>query len=224
MTAGGQYLTLGKPGIFELLEKKSRFISLAQPVAGEDEALDFIKRVREEHKTASHHCFAYIIGANAGLMRYQDDGEPQGTAGIPILEVLKKNQLVYCAAVVVRYFGGVLLGAGGLTRAYSAVAAGAVRASGIVCAQSSVKLHVKVAYPFWDALNYHLGRLPVCDIEREFTDQVSLGLTVREQDASKVIDELTTLIDGSAAIAQSEAFYHLWEVPDSGAFSPQDTV
>jgi len=206
------YHTLRADGNAELIIKKSRFIGQAAPAYTEEEALEYIRGVREANKTASHNCFAYIIGANAGLMRYQDDGEPQGTAGIPILEVLKRNNLVNCVAVVTRYFGGVLLGAGGLTRAYSSAAAAAVKAAGIVVAELSHTLSAQVTYNYWDALNHALGRLPVCGIERAFTDKVALRLVVRVRDAQTLVDELNRLTDGSAGITLSDPFHHLWEV------------
>ena len=215
MSITGDYFTLAAPGIHEFIVRKSRFIGQAAPVESEEAALSFLRDIREGHKTATHHCFAYIIGANAGLMRYQDDGEPQGTAGIPILEVLKRNSLVNCVCVVTRYFGGVLLGAGGLTRAYSAGAAGAVKASGIVTAQVSQRLNARIAYPYWDVMNYNLGRLPVCEVTPSFTDQVDLQLIVRERDAQEVIKELTTICEGSAHFILSDPFHHLWEVPDN---------
>lgn len=210
MTVGDSYFTLGARSCEEMVERKSRFIAQASPVINEEDALSFIKAVKESHKTAGHHCFAYIIGINAGLMRYQDDGEPQGTAGIPILEVLKKNNLVNCAAVVTRYFGGILLGTGGLARAYSASAAKAVKAAGIVRAERSVRLSTLVAYAFWDQVSYTLSKLPVCDVGKEFTDKVLLQLTVREQDLTKLQQELITLCDCSILIERSDAFYHLW--------------
>ena len=213
MSIKGGYYTLKKHGVDEFIERKSRFIGEAAPVDTEEAALDFIKAVKDAHKTATHHCFAYIIGENAGLMRYQDDGEPQGTAGIPILEVLKRNNLVNCIAVVTRYFGGVLLGAGGLTRAYTAGCAAAVKAAGIVIAESSVRVTAQVAYPYWDALNHALGKLPVCDVEPEFTDKVLLKLTVREEDLAAIKKEITSFSDGSAAITLSDPFYHQWPVP-----------
>ena len=210
MTAGDGYFTLGARSCEEVVERKSRFIAQVSPVFNEEDALGFIKAVKESHKTAGHHCFAYIIGINAGLMRYQDDGEPQGTAGIPILEVLKKNNLVNCVAVVTRYFGGILLGTGGLARAYSASAVKAVQAAGIVRAEKSVRLSALVAYALWDQVNYTLGKLPVCDVEKEFTDKVLLHLTVREQDLDMLQQELISLCDGSIRIELSDACYHLW--------------
>ena len=217
MSITGDYFTLAAPGIHEFIVRKSRFIGQAAPVESEEAALSFLRDIREGHKTATHHCFAYIIGANAGLMRYQDDGEPQGTAGIPILEVLKKNSLVNCACMVTRYFGGVLLGAGGLTRAYSAGAAGAVKAAGVVTAQVSQRLNTRIAYPYWDVINYTLGRLPVCAVTPSFSDQVDLQLIVRERDAQGVIKGLTALSEGSARFTLSDPFHHLWELPDNRA-------
>lgn len=212
MSLQGGYYTLGKHGLDEQIIKKSRFIGQAMPVETEEEALAFIKSVKDQHKTASHNCFAYIIGANAGTMRYQDDGEPQGTAGIPILEVLKKNHLVNCAAVVTRYFGGVLLGAGGLTRAYSASAAATVKTAGIVTAETSLRLTAVIPYACWEKVNYHIEKMPVCEVAKEFTDQVTLNLIVREKDAAAIEKELTSLTDGIAAMDLSDLFYHQWAV------------
>ena len=117
------YKTLRAPGQDEFIVQKSRFIGCGSPVADEASALVFLAGIRARYKDASHHCYAYIVGRNAGIMRYSDDGEPGGTAGMPILGVMRARGLVDCAVVVVRYFGGVLLGAGGLTRAYAQGAA-----------------------------------------------------------------------------------------------------
>lgn len=212
MSQQPDYFTLAAPGSQELLIKKSRFIGQAAPVSSEEEALTFIRQVKDSHKTARHHCFAYIIGSNAGQMRYQDDGEPQGTAGIPILEAMKKNGLVNCVCVVTRYFGGVLLGAGGLTRAYAAAAAAAIRQAGIVLAEPSLCLEASIEYANWDLVNHALRSLPVCDIAPGFTDKVQLGLIVRQKDAEAVGRELTSLTDGRAGLQWSEPFYHLWAV------------
>lgn len=208
------YRTLARAGLFETVIKKSRFIGQCAPAANEEDALAFVRAAREAHKAASHHCYAYILGANAGLMRYQDDGEPQGTAGIPILEVMKKNRLVYCAAVVTRYFGGVLLGAGGLTRAYSAAAAGAVQSAGIVMAEPSARLSLALAYPYWDAAERALSKLPVTAVEKAFAENVRVSLIVRLSDLDSVLESLTSLTDGRAAIDVSEAFHHLWPQAD----------
>ena len=109
-----QYITLSSVSCEEIIINKSGFIGYACPCSSVDEAISFLQKIREEHKTASHHCYAYIVGENSGIMRYSDDGEPGGTAGLPIIEVLKNKHIVNACVVVVRYFGGVLLGTGGL--------------------------------------------------------------------------------------------------------------
>ena len=125
------YKTLVSRADAEFIINKSRFIGHGKPVETEEEALAFLAEMRETYKDATHNCYAYIVGANMGVMRYSDDGEPGGTAGMPIIEVLKARGVTNCCVVVTRYFGGVLLGAGGLVRAYSRGAAEAVNACGV---------------------------------------------------------------------------------------------
>ena len=115
------YKTLRAENAAEFIINKSRFIGYGCPCETEEEALSFLARIRQKHKDATHNCYAYIIGLNSGIMRYSDDGEPGGTAVMPIIEVMKARGVVNCAVVVTRYFGGVLLGAGGLVRAYAPV-------------------------------------------------------------------------------------------------------
>lgn len=125
------YRTVGKEASDEFTEKRSRFIGYIRPVQTEEQALEFIRTRSKEHWDARHNVYAYVLeGGN--LCRYSDDGEPQGTAGIPVLEVLRKTGLTDCAVVVTRYFGGILLGGGGLVRAYSHAARLAVEAAGVV--------------------------------------------------------------------------------------------
>lgn len=114
-----EYRTVYEGGEGEVVEKKSRFIASVRPVSTEEEALAFIETIRKKHWNASHNCFAYVIGERSELARYSDDGEPGGTAGKPMLDVLKGEALCNTAVVVTRYFGGTLLGTGGLVRAYS---------------------------------------------------------------------------------------------------------
>ena len=135
------YLTIAKAAVDEFVEKKSRFIGAIQPVTTEEEALAFIRARQKQYWDATHNVYAYVLeGGN--LCRFSDDGEPQGTAGIPVLDVLRKEGLTDCAVVVTRYFGGILLGGGGLVRAYSHGAKIAVDAGGVVemrlCLQGEV--------------------------------------------------------------------------------------
>ena len=113
------YITIREYGEDEFIEKKSQFIGYAKRCENEEEAKAFVAEIKSMHKQATHNCWAYVVGKNMGIQRYSDDGEPQGTAGIPILEVMKKSNVTDCAIVVTRYFGGIMLGAGGLTRAYT---------------------------------------------------------------------------------------------------------
>ena len=127
----GDYKTLKRAASDEFIVNKSRFIGYASPCQTEEEALAFLKSIREKHRDATHNCYAYVIGENAGVMRYSDDGEPGGPAGLPMMEVLKARGVVNCCVVVTRYFGGVKLGTGGLVRAYSGSVAHAVEAAGL---------------------------------------------------------------------------------------------
>ncbi|WP_431774531.1 YigZ family protein [Streptomyces cucumeris] len=113
-----RYRTVAREGVHEIEINKSRFICSLAPAATEREAQDVIQRVRKEHPTASHNCFAYVIGADGGVQKASDDGEPGGTAGVPMLQMLVRREVRYVVAVVTRYYGGVKLGAGGLIRAY----------------------------------------------------------------------------------------------------------
>ncbi|MFJ3583558.1 YigZ family protein [Streptomyces sp. NPDC090127] len=130
-----QYRTLAREGVHETEINRSRFICALAPVATEQEAQDFVARVRREHPTASHNCFAYVVGADASVQKASDDGEPGGTAGAPMLQMLMRREVRYVAAVVTRYYGGVKLGAGGLIRAYGGVVGETLDALGTLTRQ-----------------------------------------------------------------------------------------
>ncbi|MFE7121852.1 YigZ family protein [Streptomyces sp. NPDC057654] len=130
-----QYRTVAREGVHEIEINKSRFLCALAPAATEEEAQGFIERVRREHPTARHHCFAYVIGADGGVQKASDDGEPGGTAGVPMLQMLVRREIRYAVAVVTRYFGGVKLGAGGLIRAYGGVVGEALDTLGTVTRQ-----------------------------------------------------------------------------------------
>ncbi|WP_374984028.1 YigZ family protein [Streptomyces fradiae] len=127
-----QYLTVAREGVHETEINRSRFLCALAPAATEREAQDFVARVRREHPTATHNCFAYVIGADAAVQKASDDGEPGGTAGVPMLQMLLRRDVRYVAAVVTRYYGGVKLGAGGLIRAYGGCVGEALDAIGTV--------------------------------------------------------------------------------------------
>ena len=201
------YKTLKESASDEFIINKSRFIGYASPAQTEEEALAFLKSIREKHKDATHNCYAYIIGQNAGIMRYSDDGEPGGTAGLPIMEVLKAQGVVNCCVVVTRYFGGVLLGAGGLVRAYTQGCVVALKAAQVVIMEPSQKYLCEVSYALWDKVQYTLKSLPVQLISSEFTTAVTFSLLVREKDAQQVLDTLIRVTDGKfESLLEEESF------------------
>lgn len=173
------YLSLGAPAQAEYIEKKSRFLGFCAPVSSAQEALDFISRIKSEHPTARHHVYAYrVLEENA--TRYSDDGEPQGTAGMPVLDILRKRDIQNAVVVVVRYFGGILLGANGLVRAYTAAAADAVCASGIVRFSPMTSFTIDCQYPLYQKLMHLLPSYQGRIDESDFAEAVRLRITLPE--------------------------------------------
>ena len=211
------YKTVLREARDEVVINKSRFIGHAAPVSSAEEALGFLARIREEHRDATHNCYAYIIGRNAGIMRYSDDGEPSGTAGMPIIEVLKARGVTNCCVVVTRYFGGVLLGAGGLVRAYSRGAAEAVNACGVGGMHPTLRVLVDVPYPLLSRVEFFLKTAPVIVEDKAFAEQVTLTLLVRETDAATLEASLVDLSEGTLELVRFDEFYHPWKEEEPSA-------
>ena len=206
------YKTLRSSQKTEYVVQKSRFIGHAAPVEDADTALRFLDAIRQEHRAASHNCFAYIIGQNKGIIRYSDDGEPSGTAGKPIAEVLLKKDVVDCAVVVTRYFGGILLGAGGLVRAYAHTAAIALDAAGVCTMHETARWRLLVEYPQWDRVSHALRTLPVLVEDTDYTENVTVTLLVRVCDEAKTIGDLTQATDNRIDAQKDEiTFFNPWE-------------
>ncbi len=204
------YKTLLTRASDEFIINKSRFIGYGAPAASEEEALGFLADVRSAHKDASHHCYAYIIGANMGVMRYSDDGEPGGTAGMPIIEVMKARQITNACVVVVRYFGGVLLGAGGLTRAYSQGASTAINAAGVGEVSPTRRYLMEVPYPMLGRVEYLLKSLPVIVEDKQFSDAIVMTLIVRARDDEAFLSAVTSGTDGRIEPIFMEEMYKAW--------------
>ena len=204
------YKTLLTRASDEFIINKSRFIGYGAPAASEEEALGFLADVRSAHKDASHHCYAYIIGANMGVMRYSDDGEPGGTAGMPIIEVMKARQVTNACVVVVRYFGGVLLGAGGLTRAYSQGAATAINAAGVGEVSPTRRYLMEVPYPMLGRVEYLLKSLPVIVEDKQFSDAIVMTLIVRARDDEAFLSAVTSGTDGRIEPIFMEEMLKAW--------------
>lgn len=140
------YKTIIKEGYYLLEEKRSRFIARAKPITAEQEALDFIQEIKTTCWDATHNCYAYSVDSGSLYQRYSDDGEPQGTAGLPMLDVIRKKDLQNVVVVVTRYFGGTLLGAGGLVRAYGKACAGGLENAGFVLVKPCLKFNIPIEY------------------------------------------------------------------------------
>ncbi|MDS0526383.1 YigZ family protein [Clostridium sp. SHJSY1] len=197
------YVTIRNFGEDSFEEKKSEFIGYAKRVESEEEAREFVNEIKSKHKQARHNCFAYVIGKNMGIQRYSDDGEPQGTAGIPILEVMKKSGITDCAVVVTRYFGGVLLGAGGLTRAYTKGASIAVKAAGIIEKVDGVKLTIILDYDLLGKVQYVCSQnlWHIDDISYE--EKVELYILVEMENLAIIEKELIDSTNGKALVNRS---------------------
>lgn len=168
------YKTLREESIGEYEEKKSIFIGAAKRVISEEAARDFINTVKGRHKEARHNVYAYVIGQNLGIQRYSDDGEPQGTGGIPVLEVIKRNEITDTVVVVTRYFGGVLLGASGLCRAYSKAAALAVKNAGVVEKVNGCEIKINISYELLGKVQYLFNQNNWQIENIEYTEKVTL--------------------------------------------------
>lgn len=206
------YKTLMKRGTDEFVVSKSRFISFGAPVSTEAEAVAFIGEIRARHREASHNVYAYILGSNMGVMRYSDDGEPSGTAGMPVLEVLRARNVTDCAVVVTRYFGGILLGAGGLVRAYAQGASMAVDASGVGVMYPTARYAMDVDYPLLGRVEYSLKSAPVVVEDKTFAEVVTFTLLVRCQDEQAFTDGVIAATDGRVRPVRFEEMYRAWEM------------
>ena len=204
------YKTLLTSSKDELVINRSRFICYGHPAQDEEEALSLLKQVRGAHQDATHNGYAYAIGANMGIMRYSDDGEPGGTAGLPMMEVIKARQVTNCIVVVTRYFGGVLLGAGGLVRAYSQGTALAIDACGVGTVYPTAHYLLTVSYSLLGKCEYLLKSQPVLVGEKQFTDAVTLSIAVKTCDEIAFLSDLTAGLDGKISVLKTGEDYMAW--------------
>lgn len=198
------YITIRSFGEDSFEEKKSEFIGYAKRVESEEEAKAFVAEIKDKHKQARHNCWAYVIGENMGLQRYSDDGEPQGTAGIPILEVMKKSGITDCAIVVTRYFGGVLLGAGGLTRAYTKGASIALKAGGVVEKVKGGKVSIVIEYDMLGKVQYLCGQNNWHIEDTEYSDKVIVHILAEDCVKELIEKEVINSTNGKAEISFSD--------------------
>lgn len=192
----------------EIIEKKSRFIATVQIVHSEEEAVQFIERMKKKYWDATHNCSAYVIGERKELMRCSDDGEPQGTAGRPMLDVLLGEDLHDVAVVVTRYFGGTLLGTGGLVRAYSKAVQEGLAQSILIEQKYGVLLEVITDYNGIGKLQYLFGQEKMPIMESEYTDIVTLKVLVPKHQIGGIIKKITEVTNGKAQTNEAEELYY----------------
>lgn len=203
----------------EIVEKKSRFIGDVFPVTSEEEALEYLEKVKKQYWDARHHCWAYVIGETQVQERFSDDGEPSGTAGKPILEVIRGQKLTNTLVVVTRYFGGTLLGTGGLVRAYTKSSQEALKVSTIISRISGVKLKITTDYTGIGKIQYILAQRSIPTLHTEYTDKVEVYVLASDEEEPFLRSEITEGTNGQALIekemdcrfAEVEGEYLIWE-------------
>lgn len=200
------YFTVSKPAQDSFIEKRSEFIGYISPVSTNDEAVEFINSIKAQHRKAKHNVYAYIL-RNDNISRYSDDGEPQGTAGMPVLEVLKKRGLTDVCVVVTRYFGGILLGGGGLVRAYSHAASLACDAADIMHMCLCHKLRITTDYGMYGKISYLLPNFDTITVSSDFGSDVTLEILVLSEKLKPLTDELTEVTNGSVELTDCGEFY-----------------
>ena len=195
----------GKSG--EIIEKKSRFIATVRLVENEEEALSFIEEMKKKYWNATHNCFAYVIGEHRETVRCSDDGEPSGTAGKPMLDVLLGEEMYNTAVVVTRYFGGVLLGTGGLVRAYSGAVQAGLAASTVIEKHHGISLQVTTDYTGIGKIQYIAGERSLPILDSEYTDKVVLKLLVPDDQVEEVKKAITEGTNGRAGLEKDAELY-----------------
>lgn len=207
ITMKESYITVKSSAAAEITEKRSRFIASVKPVSTEDEALEFLNGLKQKYWNATHNVYAYIIEGN-NIMRYSDDGEPGGTAGLPVLEILKKEGLTNIIVVVTRYFGGVLLGTGGLVHAYSKSAKAGVEAAEIIEMVLCRRIDIDIDYTLLGKLQNELSKQDgiICG-EAEYTDRVKLPVFVPEGRVDGFCAMITDKLNGQVQLVQGDIGY-----------------
>ena len=187
------YTTIHKAASFEYEDRKSVFIGFSAPVSTESDALDFIAYIKKKYSDANHHVYAYVLRENS-IMRFSDDREPQGTAGMPVLDAIRKNGCTDTAIVVIRYFGGTLLGTGGLVRAYGSAAVGALKAGEIITYDIYRSYDITVSYSEYQKVLPMLSECGFRTVDTKFTDSVIITGKTKKSDSEafeKKLSEVT---------------------------------
>ncbi|PKI06333.1 YigZ family protein [Staphylococcus xylosus] len=205
--------TIKQEHTIENIISKSRFIAHIKPVESEDEAKDFIAAVKAKHKEANHNCSAYIIGDQMNIQKANDDGEPSGTAGVPMLEILKKLEIHNACVVVTRYFGGIKLGGGGLIRAYSGAVRDVIFDIGRVALRPAIPTTVTIGYDLTGKFEYELESTPFLLREQNYTDKVSYHIDVVTSDYDTFLTFLNRTTSGNYNLIEGETVRLPFDIP-----------
>jgi uncharacterized YigZ family protein len=202
------YRILYQGGTGEIIEKKSRFIANIKSVITEEESLAFVEEMRKKYWDARHNCYAWILGKKGEKKRCSDDGEPSQTAGRPMLDVLEGEGIVNVCVVVTRYFGGTLLGTGGLVRAYSSAVKEGLKESVVLTIEPARKLRVSTDYNGAGKIQYLLGQQKIKTLHCEYTDKVILTMIVPDDNLDKIQTDITDVTKGRAEYEEQEKVYY----------------
>lgn len=202
------YWTVFEDGTDEIVEKKSRFIAYIAHATSKEEAMEYVEKLKKTHWDARHHCYAFRIGSESVLERCSDDGEPSGTAGKPMLEVLAGREICDVVAVVVRYFGGTLLGTGGLVRAYTKSMQAGLEASTLIEKKLAYKNTLTCDYGFYGKIQHLAETLEITIVDSQFTDMVTLTLLIPIARKETFVKKLTEASSGSLTLENEEEVYY----------------
>ena len=202
-----KYKTLHKFGVDEYIVEKSTFIGYAKPIKTEEEAIEFVNEIKKKHKDATHNVWAYTVGENMNIQRYSDDGEPQGTAGIPTLEVIKKEDLRDVVVVVTRYFGGIKLGAGGLVRAYTKGAKVGIEAGIVIEKVKYTEVKIKIEYTQLGRIQNEIMNLGFKVKDTIYSEDVELIVYSKIEDVQSLTDRMIDITSGTADVSIGEEYY-----------------
>lgn len=201
------YKTLHKFGIDEYIVEKSTFIGYAKPIKTEEEAIEFINEIKKKHKDATHNVWAYTVGENMNIQRYSDDGEPQGTAGIPTLEVIKKENLRDVVVVVTRYFGGIKLGAGGLVRAYTKGAKIGIEAGIVIEKVKYTEVKIKIEYTQLGKIQNEIMNLGFVVKDTIYSEDVEIIVYAKVEDVNSLKDRMIDITSATADVSLGDEYY-----------------
>ena len=202
-----EYKTIIEAGTGEIVEKKSHFIGYVRHTESEEEALAFINEIRKKHYDARHNCFAYCVDGEQQTQRFSDDGEPGGTAGKPILEVIKGNELCDVCIVVTRYFGGTLLGTGGLVRAYTDAAKACIENTQVLAKRRMIPMKLHTNYTDFGKIQYLLASEEIPIIDSEYGEDVCVHVEIFVDDAAEVQKKLIEVTAARIIIDEEDAVF-----------------